>query len=334
MSTPTQERVLAMARGFMESRVVLSGAELGLYGLLAPAPLGAEEIAARIGGSVRPLTILLDALAALGLLEKKEGRYRTEPSAAALLAADAPGSVLPMVLHSAGLWWSWSRLTELAAPEKARHPGSGQEQRRRDPEQLRAFIGAMHVVAAPQADRIVAAIRPGDARSLLDVGGGPGTYALAFLRASPGLRATLFDQPEVVAMARERIAAAGLLDRASFVGGDFYRDDLPGGHDLALLSAIIHQNSTAQNVELYRKVLAALAPGGRLVIRDHVMEPDRTRPAAGAMFAVNMLVNTTGGGTYTLDEIQRSLDEAGFIRVRLLQQGERMDGLVEAFKPA
>jgi hypothetical protein len=100
-----------------------------------------------------------------------------------------------------------------------------------------------------------------------------------------------------------------------------------------MLSAIIHQNSPAQNVELFRKVLHALVPGGRLIVRDHVMEPDRIKPEAGAVFAVNMLVNTPGGSTYTFDEIKAWLTEAGFTNVQLIQTGRQMDGLVEAFKP-
>jgi hypothetical protein len=330
MGKYSAEKILALARNFMESRILITGAELDLYGLLAPAPLSAGEVAARLGAELRPLTTLLDALAAMGLLRKGAGRYQTEPSAASLLRADAPGSVLPMVLHSASLWWSWSTLTDKVAGE-GKHPTARDWG---DPRQVRAFIGAMHVVGAPVAERLVAVIKAGQARSLLDVGGGPATYTLAFLRASPALRATLFDRPEVVEMARERIAAAGLLDRVNLVGGDYSTDDLPGGHDLALLSAIIHSNSTAQNLELYRKVLAALQPGGRLVIRDHVMEPDRVNPAAGALFAINMLVGTSGGGTFTFEEIESSLREAGFVEVRLLQKGERMDGLIEAFKPS
>ena len=115
--------------------------------------------------------------------------------------------------------------------------------------------------------------------------------------------------------------------------GDFYADELPGGHDLALLSAIIHQNGPDQNVALFSKVFRALIPGGRIVIRDHVMTPDRTRPKDGAVFAVNMLLVTPAGRTYTYDQIREALSKAGFERVRLLQDGEHMDGLVEAFKP-
>jgi predicted O-methyltransferase YrrM len=147
------------------------------------------------------------------------------------------------------------------------------------------------------------------------------------------MTATLFDRPAVIPIARERLAEAGMLSRVRLAAGDFYLDELPGGHDLAMLSAIIHQNSPAQNVELFRKVYRALVSGGRLIIRDHVMEPGRTRPKAGAIFAVNMLVNTEGGSTYTFDEIENGLEEAGFIKARMLHSGEQMDALIEAFKP-
>jgi predicted O-methyltransferase YrrM len=198
---------------------------------------------------------------------------------------------------------------------------------------MRAFIGAMHAVAAPLAERIVAAVQPGDARALIDVGGASGTYTVAFLRAVPGMKATLFDRPGVIEMARERMKREGLLDRVSLVGGDFYRDELPQGHDLAFLSAIIHQNSPAQNLSLFQKVFRSLKAGGRVVIRDHVMEADRVHPRDGAVFAVNMLVNTSGGGTYTLEEIRSGMSQAGFCHIRLLENGEHMDSLVEAFRP-
>ena len=107
----------------------------------------------------------------------------------------------------------------------------------------------------------------------------------------------------------------------------------PSGCDLALLSAIIHQNSPAQNLELYRKVFRALDAGGSILIRDHIMDESRTSPLAGALFAVNMLIGTTGGGTYTFGEIREGLEKAGFVGVSLIRAGREMDGLVEARKP-
>jgi predicted O-methyltransferase YrrM len=234
-----------------------------------------------------------------------------------------------MVHHLAHVWRRWSNLTErVKGREEPAKPNQSQEAN-----QTIAFIGAMHSIAARMAAGIAAAINPGAARNLLDVGGASGTYTLAFLRAVPGMRATLFDKPEVIPIARRRLGEAGVLDRITLVGADFYHDEFPPGHDLALISAIIHQNSPGENLNLYRKVFRALLPGGRIIIRDHIMEPDRTRPRDGAIFAVNMLVATRGGNTYTFGEIHTGLVQAGFVRIRLLQQGERMDGLVEGFKP-
>jgi SAM-dependent methyltransferase len=318
------DELLALSRGFQESRILLTGAELDLFTLLSKEALTAEEIAARLGADVRALTVELDALAAMQLLVKVDDTYRTSPEASCL-SAETPDSIHPMLLHAANLWHRWSNLT--------RRIGGTPLPDRTPEEATRAFIGAMHVVSAPQAERMVAAAGVGNARRLLDVGGGPGTYTAAFLRAAPKLRATLFDLPLVVEIARERLSAAGLLERITFVAGDFEKDPLPTGHDLAWLSAIIHQNGPEQNDALYARIFRALAPGGRLVVRDHVMEPGRTRPRAGALFAVNMLAVTENGGTYTFDEIKAGLERAGFSGVRLLHFGDRMDSLVEAFKP-
>jgi predicted O-methyltransferase YrrM len=321
----TQEQILGLGRAFQEARVLLTGAELDLFTLLSPAPLAAADVASRLGADRRTLAMLLDALAAMGLLVKRDGAYQTEPSASETLARGRPGSVLPMLLHSAHLWSRWGELTHLVA-----HPRPTAEA---EEDALRAFIGAMHVIAAPQAARIVSLVGPGAARRLLDVGGASGTYTLAFLAASPAMHATLFDRPPVIEMARERVGAAGMLDRVTLAAGDFYEDPLPGGHDLVFVSAIIHQNTPAENVALFGKAHAALAPGGRIVVRDHVLSEDRTRPRPGALFAINMLVAENGGSSYTFAEISGALTAAGFTGVRLIHPDTWMDGLVEAFKP-
>jgi len=324
------EKILKTAQGFMESRILLSAAELNLFTLLSKTPLTAKEIGDKINGDVKALAMLLDAVAALGFLRKKDGAYSCEPDAAKYLADDSPSTVLPMLLHVASLWTHWARLTSLAEGTPAPASSLDFSYQGKD---LEAFIGAMHSVGAPMARRIAADVNPGGAVSLLDVGGGSGTYTIAFLRAAPELKATIFDMPSVIEMARTRLDRAGLLDRARLVPGDFHRDELPGEHDLVLLSAIIHSNSLEQNLCLYQKIFRALVPGGRLLIRDHIMEPDRVRPRDGAIFAINMLVETSGGGTYTYDEIASSLTEAGFANISLLREGEHMDAVVEAFRP-
>ncbi len=314
----------------MESRVLLAGAELDVFTLLARGPLTASEVAIRLHTTERGTTILLNALVAMGLLEKGGEGFSCPPNLAPVLVKDSANSILPMILHMALLWGRWSNLTEIirngsdAVSPVASMRGPAQE----------AFIGAMHVVGTRLAREIITALQPGGATRLLDIGGGSGTYVQAFLEACPSMRATIFDLPPVIEMARRRLGDAGLLDRVRLVPGSFYESELPVGHDLALLSAIIHMNSHDQNLELYRKVLRALEPGGRIVIRDHVMNPDHTHPAGGALFAVNMLVGTPGGDCYSFEEIRTALASAGFLQIRLLRSGENMDGLVEAYKPA
>lgn len=322
--------ILKSAQSFMENRVLLSAAELNLFTFLKTHPLSADEINQKTGGDSRSLTMLLDALAAMGYLVKRDQKYCCGESAARFLTADSPDSILPMVLHMASLWHRWSRLTDIVQGIE----GSKEEfQFSRNPDELRAFIGAMHVVSAPLARKTAAIAEAESSKALLDVGGGSGSYTIAFLRAVPGMKATLFDLPEVIEMARERLDAERLLDRTTLVAGNFHEQELPGGNDLALISAIIHSNSPEQNLNLYGKVFRSLNPGGRILIRDHVMEPDRAHPRSGALFAINMLVGTEGGGTYTYEEIEDDLLAAGFTKVRLIQQGEQMDALVEGFKP-
>jgi predicted O-methyltransferase YrrM len=327
MAAWNADRVLELSRAYWECRVLLSAAELDVFGVLASGPLDAEQVAERVGAGKRGVAILLDALAGIGLLGKQDGRYHCDADVARLLCGSGPGSVLPMVLHGAYQWKKWSNLTGIVRGEI--EPGRQPQ----TPESLRAFIEAMDVVSTPAAPVIARVVQPGAAKNMLDVGGGPGTYTAAFLRAAPQMRATLFDQPDVIEIARERLAAAGLLERVTLAAGDFDEDELPGGHDLALVSAIIHQNNHQKNVDLYGKVLRALEPGGRIAVRDHIMEAERTHPRRGAVFAINMLVSTAGGNCYTYDEIRDGLTAAGFERVRLVQPDTQMDGVVEAFKP-
>jgi SAM-dependent methyltransferase len=236
-----------------------------------------------------------------------------------------------MAQHLAGMWDSWGGLTDIVetGENPRRRPGG-----ERDDEGLNAFIGAMHVAGRGLAVEIAEDYDLSPYKKLLDIGGASGTYTIAFLRENPGMSSVLFDLPRVIPMAKERLTEEGLMDRVELVTGDFYEDRLPGGCDLALLSAIIHQNSPGENLELYKKIHRALAPGGALLIRDHVMDEDRLSPPSGAIFAINMLVHTKGGDTYTFSEIERSMEEAGFEEIQLVRKGPKMDCLVQGRKPA
>ena len=320
--------MLQLARGFTQSRIFISGAELDIFTLLDKEARTAEEVGAIKNAGCRGMTILLDALTAQGFLVKQDGRYRTEASVAPFLSADSPDTILPMVLYSADLWERWSKLTPiiLGNAEPSLDDGNADEI-------LQNLVKAMHAVNYPKASETVAQIQPGAARNLLDVGGGAGTYAMAFLREMPAMRATLFDFPAIAAIAREQFQAAGLGERTACVAGDYLKDELPEGHDIALLSAVIHQHGPEENAALYAKVYRALNPGGRIVIRGFVMSDDKTEPMPGAMFAVNMLTSTLGGQTYSFDEIKAGLEQAGFTGARLLLKADGLFSLVDAIKP-
>ena len=320
--------VLADVRGFLKSRVILTAAELDLFTRLDKGQATADDLADELMCDKRCLTRLLDSLVAFKLLSKQDSLYQNSERGT-LLSEKHPETELPMVLHLNGLWETWGGLTETvkSGTNPKRRPVS-----ERGDDGLEAFIGAMHVVGRSLSREIAQAYDLSPFQKLLDIGGATGTYIVAFLEKNPRMTAVLFDLPDVIPMAKKRLERKGLLDRVELVSGDFYTDELPKGCDLALLSAIIHQNSPQENLNLYRKIHRALVLGGKVLIRDHVMNPDRTFPPQGTLFAINMLVNTEGGDTYTFGEIKNSLEAAGFGKVKLVRQGERMDCLVEARK--
>lgn len=324
-----QDAIMADARAFMKSRIILTAAELDLFTQLAVKPRKAKDLADDLRLNERALIRLLDSLAAFGLLSKKDGQYSVSGQGA-YYSSHHPETVLPMVRHLNFLWENWSDLTETAQKGENRDRKPGIQM---DEENWKSFIGAMHVVGRHLSEQIADDYDASRFHRLLDVGGGSGTYTIAFLKKNPGMNAVIFDLERVIPLARERLHAEGYLTRVELVSGDFYNDKLPAGCDLALLSAIIHQNSPDENVNLYRKIWEALEPGGVILIRDYMMDETRTSPPPGALFAVNMLVATQGGNTYTYAETKEALEQAGFGNVRLARQGQGMDSLVDATKP-
>lgn len=326
----TPEAIAEAARSFQVSRIIITAAELDLFTRLTAAGKTAQELASELEISERGGQILLDALAALGMLEKEGASYRLPGHLEPALSSRSPESILPLILHMSTLWNRWSRLTEVVRRGSGFETSSWED---RPEAERRAFIGAMHVIGVRMAHQIVESIDTRGLRRVLDVGGASGTYTVAFLRANNELRATLLDLPSVIPLAKERLEAEGLLERVDLVGADFEREELPSGHDMVFISAIVHQNDRIQNRDLFAKAYRALVPGGRIVIRDHVMDPSRTWPAQGAIFAVNMLVSTKGGNTYTFEELREDLEAVGFVAVKWTRRGERMDSLIEATRP-
>jgi (2Fe-2S) ferredoxin len=309
-----------LIRGFMTSRVLLTAIELDVFTAVARSlsTPGAQALASTLGTDPRATGVLLDALAALGILSKKEGAYANTPVAARYLVAGARDDASTALKHNLSLWRTWSDLTEVV--RTGRPPDRGEMATRGDSWTV-PFIAAMHRNAALRAPLLVQAVGAEGVRRVIDIGGGSGAYAIAFARAFPGLQVDVFDLAPVVPIASGHITAAGLSDHIRTRVGDLRSDAFGTGYDLALLSAICHMLGPEENRDLFRRVFAALAAGGRLVVQDHVMDEGKTSPRAGALFAVNMLVGTACGGTYSEGEYRGWLRQAGFAEVRRVALG-------------
>lgn len=324
----TFDELLGKARAYQESRTLLTAIELDLFTAVGGGAT-AEDVASRIGASLRGTRLLLDAVVAIGGLTKAEGVYRNTPETARYLVAGSPENAQPGLMHSVNLWHTWSSLTSaVRAGTSVIEPGV----ERREEGWTENFIAAMHRNGSVLARVVAGRLDLTGVRTVLDVGGGSGAYSIAFAEANPGLRATVFDLPHVLPLAERYLREAGVSDRVTTAAGDLRTAAFTGlgQFDLVLLSNICHMLDEAENRDLLRRCFAATAPGGRVAIRDFIIDENRTSPKQAAVFALNMLVGTRGGSSYSEAEYTSWLREAGYEAVKRLGPGE---DLVIAHRP-
>jgi len=299
-------------RAFQESRVILTALELDLFTAVGNGS-SAATAAVKIGAGPRATEMLLNGLAAMALLFKHEGVFRNSPAAAQYFCATSPHNARPALLHTAHLWCRWSGLTDCV---RAGTAVASQETGVRGAEWTEAFIAAMHRNAAERAPVVIRAVGAAGIRRMLDVGGGSGAYAIAFARANSALTADILDLAAVAPIAQQHIQKAGLADRISIRTGDLRSDEFAKDYDLVFVSAICHMLSPDENGDLLRRCRAALAPGGQIVIQDFILERDKTSPKSSALFALNMLVGTRAGSSYSALEYTGWLSGAGLRNIR------------------
>ena len=281
----TLEDMMRSIRSYQESRVFLTALELDVFTAVGE---GAEpsQVAAAIGADTRATEMLLNVLTSLGALEKIKGIFSCTAESIAF------GPVRAGLMHTVHLWETWSTLTAcVKAGTTQRRPGVEAH----DESWTEAFIEAMHTRAKATAAQVVQVVGTEGVRRMLDVGGGPGTFSIAFAQAGMDLHADVLDLGPVLPMAQRNIQEAGLSDRVMVRVGDLRTDAFGEGYDLVLVSAICHMLDEDENRDLLRRCSKALAPGGRIVIREFVLDPDRAGPAFAALFALNMLVGTRRG---------------------------------------
>jgi len=303
--TRTLTELVEAMRSFQESRTLLTAVELDIFGAVQ-AGASAMEVAERCNTNPRATAMLLDALVALGALLKREDVYHCTRESATLAQARTG------LMHTVHLWKTWSGLTscvENGKPAAARGPEAF------PPEQTRAFIAAMHNRAREAAEEILHLVPVQGALRMLDVGGGSAAFSIAFASHCPELQAEVLDLEAVLPIAEEHIRQAGLEARVKVRAGEMLSSDLGQDHDLVLLSAVLHMFGEEDCQRLILRSAEALKPGGRLIIREFILEEDRTAPTFAALFALNMLVGTEHGNTYTESQYREWMGEAGLVDI-------------------
>jgi hypothetical protein len=307
-----RQQLREIAQGFRQSQILLTCVELGVFEALNAGQATASEVAQRVGAEPRGMELLLNAAAALDLLDKSEDRFSNLPLVAASLLPGAPGTMLRSFQLQAAFYRRWDYLVE------AVRTGERPEENRRDEEPeawIEKFVHGMYNMARPIAPAIAESLSLPEDRPLqvIDVGGCHGAYSMALAQCYPLLQATVFELPRVVPVARQIIAEAGMADRVAVKEGDFQQEELGQGYDLALVFGVLNGEPPESRPALIRKVFAALKPGGQMVLRDFVLDSDRAGPPEAAIFALQMLLATESGGLDTRADWARWLAEAGFL---------------------
>ena len=302
------DNLFEMTRSFMPSRTLLTALELDIFTAVG-AGGSAEQIAQKIHADPRAAEMLLNALASLKLLEKRDETFFNTAASARFFSAGSHDNAQPGLLHIAHIWHGWSNLTECV------REGTSVGTARRQDGWTRDFIAAMDHNAKERANAVVKAVGTNGIKRVLDLGGGSGAYSIAFARAVPELKSEILDLAGVVPLTQRYIQQAGLASRITSRAGDMLRDPLGENYDLILVLAICHMFSPKENRELFRRAHKALAPKGQLVVQDFILEPAKTAPRVAALFSLNMLVNTRAGASYSEPEYTTWLQEAGFAEV-------------------
>ncbi len=304
------QRIIDMASSFYESCVLFTASDLGVFKMLAESDSTASAVAEECGLDRRGTTLLLNACVAVGLLEKENDLYRNTAETSTFLVPGAPGDLTGAIRYNRDVYEAWGRLPELIKTGKPvekpeTHLGE-------DKERTRAFVMAMHSRALGIGRAVVPSLDLEGCKSVLDVGGGPGTYSMLIARQNPEARSTVIDLPEVVAVADELIRAEKMEDRVSAIGADYHDVKFPGEQDAVLFFGVLHQESPEDIAGLFEKAFDALKPGGKVYVLDMMTDATHTKPKFSALFAVNMALTAQHGWVFSDAELSEWLTNAGF----------------------
>jgi O-methyltransferase domain/Dimerisation domain len=317
----TPEQILQMGFGFWTSKTLLSAVELGVFTELAKGPLDAETLRTRLHLHPRAARDFFDALLALGLLERQDGRYRNAAASEAFLDRAKPsyvGGLLEMA--NARLYGFWGALTEaLRTGQPQNEAKSGESffhKLYQDPERLKGFAKAMTAVSYGPAMAIAAKFPWDRYKTFADVGTAEGGLPVHLARAHPHLTGIGFDLPPVQPVFEAFVASHGLSHRLSFRGGDFLIDALPKA-EVLVMGHILHGFGLADKLALLKRVHETLPAGGAVIVYDSIIDDERRENAFGLLMSLNMLIETSAGFDYTGADCIGWMREAGFRDMRV-----------------
>ena len=314
MNKPTWNpaELLQLSGGYWSACALHAGVKLDLFSQAGTF----SELVEATACDGRGLEMLLNALTALGLLDKEGERYTPTEFSAEYLARSSPRYLGYIIMHHHHLMAGWSRLDEAV---RSGVPLRGRVSHADDTVERENFEMGMFNLAMQIAPRIVAKIDLHDKQRLLDLGGGPGSYAIQFCQANPELTATVYDLASTRPFAEKTIASFGLQGRITFVEGDFISDDVPGGFDVAWLSHILHGEGPEGCAVILQRAVAALKPGGLLLVQEFILDDQMDGPLFPALFSLNMLLGTPQGRSYAQGQLEAMLRAAGVTSIRRLE---------------
>lgn len=322
-SVVSHPKLNEIASGFIQAKILLTAAELRLFDLVRDGA-SAREVGRRMAGDLRAVEILLDALTAMEILDKREGAYTLRRELRPWLTDDSATQFPAMLRHRNHMFRSWAGLDERVAGRAAADP-AGERAVLEDPERNESFIRAMYAFGHETAALVAERIDLDGVRTLADLAGGPGHYLERFALRSAELEPWLIDLPLTLGVARKLLADSPVRQRIRMAAWDVYDEPAPAGlprFDLVFVSQLLHAETPERNRTLLERLFRLVTPGGRVVVNESVVSEDRTAPIEAALFAVNMLAMTPGGRTYTEAEIHGWAEAAGFTP----EASERIDG--------
>ena len=318
----TPESILQLGLAFMGSKTLLSAIELGVFTELSNGPLGLDELTARLKLHTRSARDFFDALVALGVLEREDGRYRNTPESETFLVRTKLsylGGLLEMANER--LYPFWGSLTDglrTGEPQnEVRTGGAGLfETLYNDPDRLRLFLGAMTGLSMGAAKGIAAKFPWQDYKTVVDVGGAQGGLLAQVCLAHPHLKGANFDLPVVGPIFEDYAKANGLQERLSFIPGNFFEDELPKA-DVITMGHILHDWNLDEKRMLLKKAYNALPEGGAMIVFEALIDDERRQNAFGLLMSLNMLIETPGGFDYTGADCSAWMKETGFRETRV-----------------